>query len=280
MAWRTELLLDLTAYALDDDELSRVANTWAVVQVYYVLYHSTQALGLAKGFARTPSHPKTQKLFKSFWADRRIQLPPWTLSWSHTGCANVPAGRYANDSIHAWAACDRDSCWSLAAKALRTTRKHSLADAHTSRRHLLQREKRAAWADQEAERVKAGKRARKAPSIPVPHLDNAEKAAVDQSVRACTVMDYLYRLRIRTNYEDAAMFVDGPTAQGESAAVRDDLRQLAAGCLLAHELALADIIGKAKVAGYISDFLHSTAPTTKVQPSLAARLQLLNQYGR
>ena len=38
-AWGTELLLSLTGRFSLDDEVLRIANNWAVVQAYYVVYH-------------------------------------------------------------------------------------------------------------------------------------------------------------------------------------------------------------------------------------------------
>lgn len=40
-AWGTELLLALSGRHAVDDEIVRLANNWAVVQAYYVVYHAT-----------------------------------------------------------------------------------------------------------------------------------------------------------------------------------------------------------------------------------------------
>lgn len=276
MAWRTELLLDFTSSAFDDEEFIRLANTWSVVQVYYVFYHATQALVQAKGHPRTPNHPQTQSTFKSLWSDRPLDLPPWSLS--HTGAAvrNFPA-HVPLIGVHAWSVCDNTTRWQLAALALRTTREEAVKKAISTRRAAIQKERKKAWDQDEAARLAAGKKPRKRPEFPAPNMPSAEKQAVDKTVRASTVMDYMYRLRIRTNYEDSAMFTDGPAEDGESRGVRQCLRHLSAGTLLIHELAIADLLGSATVVAEARAFLKASTPPGSVS-RLAKRLDLLDAH--
>jgi hypothetical protein len=276
MAWSTELLLDFTSSAFDEDELVRIANNWAVVQVYYMFYHTTQALSQAKGFPRTPNHSQTQKQFKSHWADRVLDLPPWSLARAGDEVANWPQAIQLED-VHSWVACDRTSKWLLAAKALRTTREDAVNDAYAARRTTLMKEKRKAWQTEESERLVKGKKARVIPRFARPILSAAEKTRVEQSLRATTVMDYLYRLRIGTNYEDSAMFTDGPEAEGEAVEVRQQLRRLGASTMLIHELAIADLLGSAAVATHARDLLRSSAPPGATT-GLAQRLPQIDAH--
>lgn len=279
MAWRTEMVLDLTTAALEDDELCKIANTWAVVQVYYVLYHATQALAQTKGFNRTPNHSQTQKLFNSLWTDRSALLPPLTLSWGDGGARNIPDTVVVDDSIHAWTACDGSSCWSLAAKALRTTREDAIDEAFANKRAALLRERKKEWRAEEEQRLAAGRRARREPQLGRPQLSPAQKIAIARNVRSHTIIDYLYRLRIRTNYEDAAMFTDGPEEIGESVGIRDCLRQISSAALLLHELAVADVLGREALIAQAREFLQSAAPSG-VQVTLRSRFPLLETYAR
>lgn len=99
-AWGTELLLALSSHFIEDDEVIRLANNWAVVQAYYVGYHAVQALAAAKGFLRPATHPKTQRLYVDFWLKRPLDLSPWTLGASADGWANPPSGRNIDPGIH------------------------------------------------------------------------------------------------------------------------------------------------------------------------------------
>ena len=57
---------------INEDELIRVSNNWSVVQSYYIIYHSTQALAGARCFPRPTSHIKTQKIFSNLWGESTI----------------------------------------------------------------------------------------------------------------------------------------------------------------------------------------------------------------
>lgn len=275
MSWRTELILDFTSEAFEDDELVRVANNWAVVQVYYILYHSTQALAQAKGQPRTPNHQQTQKTFTAHWADRTIQLPPWSLSRAGEMVRNWPP-QVPLVEVHPWAACDDAGSWQLAAKALRTTREMMVAESLRKRREELHRERRKLWELAEAARMTAGKKPRKHP-LALPQLTAQQRAEVEARVRATTMMDYIYRLRIGTNYQDSAVFTDGPEEAEHSTEVRKNLSTIAAATMLVHELAVADLVGPGEVVKQAQAFLASTAPQG-AQTGLRKRMPLIEAH--
>src|SRR5262249_45333549 len=83
-AWGTELLLYLGHKFLRTDEIIRLSNTWNVVQAYYAVYHSTQALAAAKGFSRPETHPKTQRVFLDIWCKLPDCFIPWCFSYDST----------------------------------------------------------------------------------------------------------------------------------------------------------------------------------------------------
>lgn len=60
-AWGTELLIDIGKNFITEPELIKLSNNWTTVQTYYVLYHSTQAVAVAKNIDRPQDHPITQK---------------------------------------------------------------------------------------------------------------------------------------------------------------------------------------------------------------------------
>ncbi|MCA1709405.1 MAG: hypothetical protein LC808_41455, partial [Actinobacteria bacterium] len=79
-AWGTELLLGLAGEYASEKELVSMANNWGVVQAYYVAYHATQALAVARGAQRPDSHPKTQRMFATHWVNSAFRVPPWCLA--------------------------------------------------------------------------------------------------------------------------------------------------------------------------------------------------------
>lgn len=258
-AWGTELLLGVGERVINAEELIRLSNNWSVVQAYYVFYHATQALAVSRGFPRPDSHPKTQNQFHNMFAGRGAGLEPWTMAFSHSGPQNVPAGVNVNDQIHSWTTCDPRSQWSLAYKALRTTREDALPERERIVREEKRKNKRRAWKEEEQQRLARGRKSRKEPKFRLPRLTIAEKEDVNRRLRAHTLIDYLFRLRIRTNYEDSAMFTDGPERNGQSGVVRNDLLLLVACSLLVVELHIRLLVGSAQFSQWVTDWVSANA---------------------
>lgn len=276
-AWGTELLLALGESVIEEDELVRLSNNWSVVQTYYVAYHATQALAVAKGFVRPDSHPKTQRQFTDFWAARPIEIAPWTLAATSGGFANIPASIQIDDGIHAWTACTHLTSWSLCCKALRTTRQDEVDAAFKRKREAKRRARRNAWRQEEDDRLRAGRRPRKEPTFRLPRLTPSEKANVESSVRPYTLIDYLYRLRIRTNYEDATMFTDGPEDDRSSVSVRSDLCLIASTTLFLHELYIAVLVGQERFRQWVDEWVNDNVPAL-VGGGLVERFDLLCDF--
>ncbi len=90
------------------------------------------------------------------------------------------------------------------------------------------------------------------------------------------LIHYLYRLRIKTNYVNSAMFTDGPDDESSFALVQRDLRYIAASTLLVNELHVAQLVGAAKVRKWADDWLASNAPAAGTRPfALQLRRHLL-----
>jgi len=273
-AWSTELLLDVTASLAPDDEFIRLANNWVVVQAYYTVYHATQALMQAKGSPRPTSHPPTQRQFLSLWSSLSVPLLPWGLAYSALGCKQFPPHPPVDPDLHAWAPCDSTTAWSLVAKALRTTRKYAVDEALSKRREDKFRERKKHWREAETERLKNGRRPRAEPDFKRPTLDAAEKSRVLNGVRPHSLIDYLWRLRIRTNYEDSAMFTEGQEDTRSSLEVRDLVRWIASSTLFVNELAVANIFGGRWFSMVVEEWLRERAPGIAAQ-SLRERQEFL-----
>ena len=259
-AWGTELLLTLGEDLIRDEEVIRLSNNWNVVQGYYILYHIVQAVVVAKGNARPTSHPKTQQWYFQLFTRSRVCLAPWTLGFGSDGPVNIPEGVKANHRMHSWTACDDQSCWGLGCKALRTTREDAIPERRHTRRERKRTEKRRAWLDEEQKRLAAGRSPRVVPRFPLPRLTEAEKAEVNGRLRPYTLMDYLYRLRIRSNYEDSAMFTDGPEDDGPSEQVRHDISFLTGSAALLGELFVGRLVGAQQLGRWADEWLERNRP--------------------
>jgi hypothetical protein len=271
-AWATELLL-ASAGQLARDELIGLANNWAVVQAYYASYHAAQALTVARGQPRPQTHTKTQKAYCDFWVARPVSLPPWSLAWAASGCANLPRGRSVTQ-VHPWTGCDDDTCWDLVALALRTTRQDALRERIRRERKRRQNENRKRWASHERERLAMGRRPRKEQRFPLPLLSRADKSKVDHGLRPATFLDYLYRLRVRSNYEDVTMFTEGPENEIEARLVHLNLRRLTSATLLVHELHIGELMGRDTLQSLVDEWLEG-CPVEAPDLALHARRHLL-----
>ena len=271
-AWGTELLLEMSG-GFESDEMISVSNNWAVIWVYYVLYHATQALVVARGQPRPASHPATQNAFAQNWCSSKSDLVPWSLGIDASGCLNVPAGKSVQ-KVHAWSGCDSSSCWSLAAKALGTTRDDRFEEKRKELRLKRQVENRKLWEKEEAARVAAGRKQRKKPKFALPNLAPADKAAIDKKLRVTTMMDYLYRLRIRSNYVDTEMFTEGPENPMHSRSVHRTLRLITSTSLFLHELHVGALLGRQTFEPIVKKWLADHA-YSKGTAGLPARQPLL-----
>ncbi|GAC1517977.1 MAG: hypothetical protein NVS1B12_07930 [Acidimicrobiales bacterium] len=276
IAWGTELLLALSGRYIFEDEVVRLANNWAVVQAYYILYHATQALVVAKGFPRPDSHPKTQNQFISLWVDRPLDLSPWSLGASSGETwRNCPTGKAIDRGVHVWTACTPTTQLSLAAKAYRTTRDDTVTEVVERLRQQKRTERRKAWLAEEGNRLAKGRKPRIEPSWPKPQLSAAERSVAESKVRNHSLIHYLYRLRIKTNYVDSAMFTDGPSDDASSSTVHRDLRYLAGASLLVHELHIAQLVGPSRLRGWADDWIAANAPAGGKPVGIQLRRPLL-----
>jgi hypothetical protein len=243
------MVLNVTARYAQDDELIGVSNTWVTVQVYYALYHGTQALLAAHGHKRPESHPKTQRMFLDLWVTTPRELEPWSLGFGGSGVLNGPAGRVLDPLIHSWTGCNQHNCWDLAAKALRTTRDEAVGVAVAKMRDAKHRERRRQF-----------QKDRKGGPIPRPLITPGEKQKVLADVRPYSLLDFLFRLRIRSNYDESAIFIEGPENSAQSRLLREDLVYLASASMLLTEVHVEQVAGADTVRMWADTWLEKNHP--------------------
>jgi hypothetical protein len=190
-----------------------------------------------------------------------------------SGAINGP-GRPIHD-VHPWSSCGTENCWDLAASALRSTRKNAVEEQLTRHRQGKVRDRKMSWKAEEQLRISAGKNPRKEPRWPrQSNLSTDETSAAEKGVRPFIWLDYLYRLRIKANYEDARMFTEGPETEHESGIVLRDLVELASATLLAHELRISRLIGAPVLLAEVDEWLRRNSPPG-ITHGLAMRRELL-----
>jgi hypothetical protein len=231
------------------------------VQAYYTAYHVTQALIVAKGNKRPTTHPQTQRQYANLWVDRPLDLPPWTFGIASSGLKNLPAGVTIDRTVHQWTTCNKCNCWSLSAKLLKTTRDQAVKKSMDSKRDEGRRERKREWEAQEAQRLLDGKKARAAKTFARPQLTSIERQACDKDIRTYTILDYLYRLRVGANYDDAGVIVDGPETEADSYLLHKRLNYLTAGLALISEMRIRDLVGATQFRKWSDDFVTNNIPS-------------------
>jgi hypothetical protein len=264
-AWGTELLLNLGA-RFEEDELVRLSNSWGSVQTYYVGYAATQALIVAEGRPRPTTHPGTQNQVATLWVNRQSPVAPFSFAAlagsasNPTAYANGP-GRPIDPSVHPWKQCDNNNCWDIAAIALRSTREDAVKNRLRDLRVSKARDIKKAWVAEEQARLAQGRRVRKQPTFPATsNLTPSEKAAAEAKIRSFTMLDYLLRLRIKANYEEARMFTEGPDSDSVSTAVAFAMVRIASATMIAHEVRIGQLLGKKAIVDMATNWVTTNSP--------------------
>lgn len=254
------------------------------MQAYYAAYGATQALIAAEGHARPTSHPATQTMYVDLWSARGASVPPWTFAIGSKadrraqpdGTLNGP-GRALN-AVSGLSSCTAENCWELAAQAVRSTREddHKAARKRATADEVNQRHRD--WNAEETERLARGQKPRRNPIWwdQTPRLSAARRVAIDKRLRPYTVLDYLYRLRLKANYMDARMYTDGPLDQPEAEMMRTDLARLTAATLLVHEVRVAKLLKRDRFLGAVDAWIAKNAPA-KSTVGIAGRRDILGQ---
>ena len=129
-----------------------------------------------------------------------------------------------------------------------------------------------AWNEERETKTALGKGFRKKKPNTTPRLTGAEKVKIDDGLRPTSIIDYLYRLRMRSNYEDPTMFTDGPETVAESQEVHRYLGTMAHATLLIHELHVQQLIGEDAFAQLVRSWLSDAGSPAR---GLGARSDLL-----
>lgn len=160
---------------------------------YYALYHGAQAYLAAGGCQPQRNHASILKALANVVVHRRVFPEPWSVTCGGLpmdGCAEyegLPVDAPA-DLCHNLAKPSCDTAWPSLCLALRTTRARQLDDA------------KAAW------RRKSKRR----------RVSSAQSAEIADKLMPTTLFDFIWRLRVRTDYRDVDAFIVGAAGQKDA----------------------------------------------------------------
>ncbi len=224
-AWATEVLLN-SARRVGGDDLITFANHWAPVQAYYAVFEALNAVTLVV----TGNAPKTHGAMLRWTADQIASSSspfpaPWTCRATgapHSyGFAGFPAG-WIPSRVSNIATPSNGTCWDHIFLALKTTRKRQIEEHRPRWLRELQ--------------TKSGASRKR-----LPKSTALQRAS---AMRPTTLFDLLYRLRIRSNYQDADAFLRGALTPADAAAFHQALGDVVAATLLVLEIYLSHQVGK------------------------------------
>lgn len=213
-AWLTEIQHHVSE---GDAEFMRYSNHWTPVQAYYAVFLELSALFVASNSDIKRYHTAILHTIGSFAHDRNIFVRPWPLcvegyskNLRYLNFPHQPAKISSLSSGHRVAPLDS------IAMLLRTTREKQL------------KRKRDEWLQSNPNRKK---------------LSPAQRQKWAKDLPPTTLFDAFYRLRIRSNYEDADAFLMGTEDVYDAEEFAKALKQIVFNTLLSLEPLIIRYVG-------------------------------------
>ena len=229
-SWCSEIILNLPNDF--DPSLKLYSNLWAPVQAYYSIYLALRALIEAKCVQCREDHTTTLSLVASWIRKGEFFLIPWNIYCK--GCVEYHNHRYYNlpndckaDKVSPLSNPSKENMWDFYCLMLRTTR-----------RRLLERRK-IEWKRKENRK----------------RMKKSEIFALDKNIHPTTFFDNIYRLRIRSNYQDADAFMMGTQTPEDASGYHLALTTITKATLFIIELYICMLLGKETFKKVICDFI-------------------------
>lgn len=181
----------------------------AASEAYYAVYHAARAFFTAGGFSVQALHASVLNQLSTVVAQRDLLPPPWSV----TVCGGprredfqtdgLPASAPPPGVVHNLAHVDPTTVWDSLTKALCTTRERQL------------KERRDDWCERNNRK----------------RLPPAEAQRFAKSLQPTTVFNFLWRLRKRSDYRDADVFLDGVWTPQQAKDYHRSIETLVAGSI-------------------------------------------------
>ncbi len=245
-AWGVQALFKMGDMFIKEDDLVRLSNNWSIVQTYYILYYTTQALVISEGYSKPLTHPQVHRTYYLYWSKQPWLLSPWSISHDEDGFHNLPPGIFVDDSVHPWKRVEELTALSLFCKALRTTREELIKDGLTRRKQRIAKKE-----DKLLSRVR---------------LTKNQKRETDVRIRPTMLINYLYRLKRKTNYEQSSMLAIGPENMYQLNEFRENLGFLIEANLLITEMITKNAVGVDTYYSWCKEWDKYKSPAMDIGP--------------
>jgi hypothetical protein len=214
-SWNSQI--HLHQYVGMDDDYIAISLQWLPTIFYYTLYHSTQAYFAASGKPHTPNHTEALRvlatehkrfpLFMGATCSKFLPTPQFS---------ELDLGGQALNELSNLATPNKDNVNLHLAKILKTTRNQALTDGYEEKRKRLKRK----------------------------NLTKDHKIEVDTKLNETGLVQFLYRMRKRFNYEDGEIAHQGGSSSISANSMYKAIRRSYMGYSFTLEWLAANYAGK------------------------------------
>jgi hypothetical protein len=230
-AWLTEVKLHIDG---DDNEFATYSNHWAPVQLYYAVYLSLRAYSAANGSQIPNEHTKNLKAINNEILNKPSLFPfPFQTMCECSGARsdnskfiNLPVGMSINKISGLTKYEKVDFCDSFAL-CLKTTRDKQIEKLCEDWKHRNKRKR----------------------------VSPIEKEKMVKNLGPTSIFNFLYRLRLRSNYEDADSFLLSLPTERESQDFNTSIRVIGWFTQLMLETLIKHYIGDQTFCGIVQKFI-------------------------
>lgn len=247
-SWNTERLLNAPYELKSDGFFIKYANHWSPVLGYYSIFLCFQALFLAMGEDLVLEHRNFLNKISVLIKKKKLPFKqPWNLLC--TGCCscdqeefNFKVNKSDIKSLNLLADPRYFDSAAFFGKLLCTTREKE-------EEYKIKR-----WKKEGKIKRKDGK--------PKKVYSKEETLLACKDLGATSLFNFLYRLRIRSNYEDADIFFLGGRDEDDTKKYFDSLLLVTDDTLFFVESLLLEVVGKSQFSLFIESFENYTKPYT------------------
>ena len=245
-AWLTEQQLQIPS---NNPEIIPVANHWVACQAYYSIYLMLRSFFLAIGEKVSRTHTNNLKQISEYIL-RRNSLFIYPLNVIYEDGVtprfrNVPSGICPDVTINSLSNVDKSNPIDHIGKCLKTTKKD-----------LLEKDC-VRWKE-------SNKKELNGKGI----LPKGKRNELSQQRAYISIFDFLFRMRVRTNYEEADTFLNTANENNNAILYYQSCRQITASILCNLEILITKKITKAKMKQIIGSFSSSSSDREKASISI------------
>jgi hypothetical protein len=231
-AWNMEINFLMPSQIIENTSLTKFSNNWSPIQAYYSVFLGLRALYLASGYNLRDTH-KAALTFTSFYVKKNIFPFPWNCYCDgQKDLGNLSFKNFRKkrlqENIRTLKEVNQDYFEDVYAKFLRTTR-----EKEYEKRKQEYRKK---------EKIK--------------RVVREQGLIIDRHIPSTTFLDCLYRLRKRSDYDEAEGLLLSEVIREDTIEFYESLRTILESTLFILENLIRKHIGKDRFNEIVREFVY------------------------